>query len=104
MSDVAGDPVIPRAVFGIWWAALVLTLVVLVPLAVVLLHRTWRAARSIQGYAAEALAATTGVAAGTRNIVALDTTIAVAGEMVELSSGIAAKLDTTATVLAQRAD
>ena len=45
----------PPLVFTIWMIGLVLTLLVFVPLAVVLLHRLWRAARSIQLYAREAL-------------------------------------------------
>ncbi|MBA3970285.1 MAG: hypothetical protein H0X52_09300, partial [Gemmatimonadetes bacterium] len=44
-------PLFPPAVYTIWWIGLILTLVVFVPLSVFLLHRTWRAARSIQLYA-----------------------------------------------------
>ena len=41
----------------IWATGLAVTLLVFVPFSVVLLHRLWRAARSIQLYAREALSA-----------------------------------------------
>jgi hypothetical protein len=97
-------PLFPPAVYTIWWIGLILTLVVFVPLSVFLLHRTWRAARSIQLYAADALAAAAGIAGNTQHIPALDATIGVAGEMLETAGGVVNKLDTVATVLAQRAE
>lgn len=99
----AAAPLFPPAVFAIWWIGLIVTLVVVIPLAVYLLHRTWRAARSIQRYAAEALAAAGGVAAHTARLGALDDTIAVAGEILGVARGVVGKLDTAATVLAERA-
>ena len=98
------DATMPPAVFVIWWAGLLLTLVVFVPLSVYLLHRTWVAARSINRYAAEALTAAAGIAGNTKYIPALDDTIAVGSAMVGVGGQIAAKLDTAATVLAQRAE
>ncbi len=100
----ATEPLFPPAVYTIWWIGLILTLVVLVPWAVYLLHRTWRAARSIQRYAVDALAAAAGIAGNTRNVAALDTTIAVAGEMLGAAGRVVAKLDAVATVLAARAE
>ncbi len=97
-------PLFPPAVYTLWWIGLILTLVVFVPLSVFLLHRTWRAARSIQLYAADALAAAAGIAGNTQHIPALDATIGVAGEMLETAGGVVDKLDTVATVLAQRAE
>jgi hypothetical protein len=97
-------PLFPPAVYTIWWIGLILTLVVFVPLSVFLLHRTWRAARSIQLYAADTLAAAAGIAGNTQHIPALDATIGVAGEMLETAGGVVNKLDTVATVLAQRAE
>lgn len=94
----------PDAVYTIWWIGLILTLVVFVPLSVYLLHRTWVAARSIQHYAADALAAAAGIAGHTQHIPALDTTISVAGSMLGTAGGIVEKLDTAATVLAQRVE
>lgn len=96
-------PLLPPAVLVIWWIGLALTLLVFAPLSVYYLHRTWVAARSIRRYAEEALTAAAGIAGNTRHIPALDETIAVGGAMVGVAGEIAAKLDTAATVLAQRA-
>lgn len=97
------SPLVPQAVYTIWWVGLVATLVVFVPLAVALLHRTWRAARAIERYTADALAAAAGIVANTQHIVALDATIGVAGDMLGSAGAVAGKLDTVATVLAERA-
>ncbi len=93
----------PNAVFVLWWIGLGVTLVLFVPLSVMLLHRTYVAARSINRYAAETLTAAAGIAANTSHIPALDSTIAVGSAMVGVAGQIAEKLDTAATVLAQRA-
>jgi hypothetical protein len=98
------DSVMPNAVYVIWGIGLIVTLVVFVPLAVYVLHRTWRAARSIQWYAAEALTAAAGIAGNTKYVPALDDTISVAGQMLGVAGGIVNKLDTAATVLAERAE
>ena len=84
--------------------ACLITLGAFVPLSVYLLHRTYVAARSIRRYADEALTAAAGIAGNTKHIPALDTTIAVAGPMIAVAGQISAKLDTAATVLAQRAE
>jgi hypothetical protein len=94
--------VIPAAVHTIWWIGLIVTLVVLVPLAVYSLHRTWRSARSIQRYAAEALQAAAGIERNTRNVRALDDTIAIATDMLGAAGAVERKLDTLASVLEQR--
>ena len=93
---------VPDAVYTIWWAGLIITLLVFVPLAVYLLHRTWRSARSIQRYAAETLQAAGGIARNTAKITALDSTIAVAGDMLVAAGAAERKLDTVATVLEER--
>ncbi|MDQ6886195.1 MAG: hypothetical protein M3068_02760 [Gemmatimonadota bacterium] len=98
------EPLMPHTVYVIWWTGLVVTLVVFVPLSVYLLHRTFVAARSIRSYAAQALTAAAGVAGNTQHIPALDSTIAVGSAMVGVAGQIAKKLDTAATVLAQRVD
>lgn len=87
----------------IWWIGLLVTLVFFVPVAVVSLHLTWRAANSIRRYAAEALTAAAGIAGNTRHIPALDTTIAVATDMLGAAGQVVGKLDTIATVLEERA-
>lgn len=93
----------PDAVYTIWWVGLIVTLLIFVPLAVYLLHRTWRAARSIERYAADALEAAKGIAGNTAHISALDTTVDVAGDMLETAGKVDAKLSTIADVLARRA-
>ncbi len=95
--------VVPDVVYTIWWAGLVLTLVVFVPLAVYLLHRLWRTAQSIQIYAREALTAAAGIAGNTGQIGALDQTIQVATEMLSVASAIEQKLGAVTGVLAARA-
>jgi len=101
MSDTPG--MFPAAVFTIWWVGLILTLAMFVPLAVYYLNRTWMAARSIQLLAADALTAAAGIAGNTANIVALDTTIEVATQILGTAGSVAGKLDTVANVLEQRA-
>jgi len=96
-------PVMPNAVYTIWWLGLIVTLVVFVPLAVYLLHRTWLAARSIERYAADTLRAAAGIVANTKNIVALDATISVADDMLAGAGAVVDKLNTTANALAERA-
>jgi hypothetical protein len=93
---------VPQAVYTIWWAGLIVTLVVFVPLAVYSLHRTWHSARSIQRYAAETLRAAGGIARNTANIKALGATISVAGEMLGSAGAVERKLNTVATVLEER--
>ena len=93
---------IPDAVYAIWWVGLIVTLVVFVPLAVYSLHRAWRSARSIQRYAADALQAAAGIERNTRNVRALDDTIAVATEVLGAAGAVERKLDTVAGVLEER--
>jgi hypothetical protein len=88
----------------IWAAGLAITLVVFVPLSVILLHRLWRAARSIQLYARDALTAAAGIAANTGNIGALDDTIQTAGAMLTTASAIEQKLNGATALLARRAE
>lgn len=104
MSDTTSAQLMPDAVYAIWWAGLILTLVVFVPLSVYLLHRTWLAARAIRRNADEALTAAAGIAGNTQQIPALDATIAVGTAMVGVAGEISSKLDTAATVLAARAE
>lgn len=101
---MASETLVPPVVYTIWWIGLVLTLVVFVPLAVVLLHRLWRTARSIQLYAHDALTAAAGIAGHTGHIGALDETIHVATEILTTAGAIEQKLDTATAVLAGRAD
>ncbi len=88
----------------IWAVGVVLTLVVFVPLAVALLHRLWRAAREIQLYAREALAAAAGIAGNTAQIGALDQTIQTATVILSTAGAIEQKLNAATGLLARRAE
>ena len=86
-----------------WAAALLLVVLVIVPLAVLLLHRTLRAAISIRRYLDEMLVAGVGIAGNTASIKALDDTIGVAVAMVGVAGNIKSHSGTIASVLAGRA-
>jgi len=68
---------VPGSVLALWWGALAVTVVVVVPLAIYLLHRTWRAAREIQRYTREALEAGQGIADHVSHLTKLDDTVGV---------------------------
>lgn len=101
---MTNEPLFPPLVFTIWTAGLAITLLVFVPLSVVLLHRLWLAARSIQIYAREALAAAAGIAGNTAHIGALDDTIAVASSILATAGEIEQKLGAATGILAKRAE
>lgn len=94
---------LPEAVYTIWQVVLFIVIVVIVPLAIFLLHRTLNAAIHIRRYLREMLAAGVGIAENTSSITALNDTIAVAGGMVGTAGNLKEHSDTIATVLAQRA-
>ena len=94
---------LPFAIYVIWWAVLLVVILVIVPLAIALLHRTLRAALSIRRYLAEMLEAGVGIAGNTSSITALNDTIRVAGAMVATAGSIKEHTGTIATVLSQRA-
>ena len=98
------EPLMPHSVYVLWWVGLIVTLVVFVPASVYLLHRTYAASRDIRQYADDALTAAAGIAGNTKYIPALDSTSAVGSAMVGVAGQIVTKLDTAATVLAQRAE
>lgn len=95
-------PTLPAAVYFVWWAAIVATALV-VPIAVLLLHRTHNAAWSIRRYLAEMEAAGGGIAANTAPISALNDTRAVADGMLKTAGGLFEHSGTIAQVLSQRA-
>ena len=74
---------IPETAYWIWGITLGLITFVIVPLALYLLHRALRAARSIERYTREALEAGAGIAANTAAIAALEETIATAASLRE---------------------
>ena len=79
---------IPTVVYVIWWATLIVAVVVVLPLAVYLLHRTLMAARQIERYAALALEGGVGIAGNTENIAALEGTITTATGILETARSI----------------
>ena len=91
------------AVEWIWAATLAVVIVVIVPLAIALLHRTFNAAWSIRRYLREMLRAGVGIAGNTASVTALNDTIRVAGTLVETAGSIKEHTGTIASVLAARA-
>ena len=87
----------------LWAVTLLLVVVVILPLAVLLLHRTLRAAISIRRYLDEMLTAGVGIAGNTASIKALDDTIGVAVAMVGVAGNIKSHSATIASVLSARA-
>ena len=87
----------------IWAATLLVVIVIIVPLAISLLHRTFSAAWSIRRYLREMLQAGVGIAGNTAPITALNDTIRVAGTLVETAGSIKQHSGTIANVLATRA-
>ena len=79
---------VPGAVYVIWRVMLVVAVVVVLPVAVYLLHRLWRAARSIERYTGDALAAGLGIARNTAAIAALDETVRLGGELGSAAASI----------------
>lgn len=96
-------PTLPSIVYAVWWTVLLVVLIVIVPLAISLLHRTLRAALSIRRYLAEMLTAGVGIAGNTASIAALNDTIGVAGGMLKTAGNLKQHSGTIATVLSQRA-
>ena len=76
------------AALWIWAITLAVVTVVIVPIAVYLLHRTLRAARSIERYTRESLAAGVGIASNTGAIAALDDTIRAASALLEAAEAL----------------
>jgi hypothetical protein len=94
---------LPDAVYAIWWTTLIVVVVVIVPLAVALLHRTLRAAKSIGRYLDEMLEAGVAIANNTSSIPALKDTIAVGSGMLATAGNLREHSGTIAKVLATRA-
>lgn len=94
----------PAAVRALWWVALGLTVLVIVPLAVYLLHRTWQAARNIRRYTAEALEAGAGIAENAVAVEALEETVERAGPLTERAAALEEAADELAGILSRRSD
>lgn len=83
-----------QAVLILWTILLVVT-VLLLPLIISLLHRTWRASRNIERYFKEMNEAGGGIAGNTAHITALNDTIGVATTML----GVAGQIDENAATI-----
>ena len=79
----------------ILWAILLVVTVLLLPLIISLLHRTWRASRNIERYFKEMNEAGGGIAGNTAHITALNDTIGVATTML----GVAGQIDENAATI-----
>ena len=79
---------VPGAVYAIWWVMLVAAVVVVLPVVVYLLHRLSRAARSIERYTSDALAAGLGIARNTAAVGALDETARLGGDLGSAAASI----------------
>ena len=91
-----------QAVLILWTILLVVT-VLLLPLIVSLLHKTWVASRNIERYFKEMLDAGLGIAGNTEHIKALNDTISVAGGMLDVAGNINENANTIQGALADRA-
>jgi hypothetical protein len=94
---------LPLAVYTIWWITLLIVIVVIVPLAIALLHRTMVASQSIKRYFADMLAAGVGIAENTSSVPELKKTIAVGTAMVETAGRLDEHSAAIANLLAARA-
>ena len=89
--------------YGIWIATLLVVALLIVPVAVSFLARALTAARAIERYLADMLAAGVQVANHTGAVPALDQTIEAAVAMKPVASAIEAKTAAVAALIAQRA-
>jgi hypothetical protein len=79
---------VPSTVIVIWWIALILTVLVVLPLAVYLLQRTLTAARQIEGNLARARDAGVGISRNTAETRQLNTTLEAAPVLIDSASNI----------------
>lgn len=93
---------LPHAIYVVWMTTLGIV-VLLVPVAVGLLHRTLRAALSIRRYLGEMETAGVGIAGNTASVTALNDTRAVAQDMLQSAAGLHEHSAAIAQVLSQRA-
>lgn len=94
---------LPTAVYIIWWLAIIIVVVAIVPLAVSLLRRTLAGAQSIQGYMEEMLAAGVQIAGHTSAVEALKDTIDTAGTMVGVAGNLKENSGEIVGILGERA-
>jgi hypothetical protein len=93
---------VPTSVVTIWWIALIVTAVVVLPLAVYLLNRTLRAARQIEYYLARARHACGGIAENTGETERLNATLTAAPGLLEPAAGIERGCETLTRTFTER--
>ncbi len=94
---------VPLLVAIVWWLMLIVTVLVIVPILLRLLHRMYLAARQLEHNTARALAGGVGIAGNTANVAALTATIEVATDILGSSRGIEEHTATIESALAARA-
>ena len=87
----------------ILWTVLLVVTVLLLPLIVSLLHRTWVASRNIERYFKEMLEAGLGIAGNTDHVKALDDTISVASGILGVAGEINNNAETIKGAVSERA-
>jgi len=85
------------------WAILLVVTVLLLPLIVGLLHKTWKASRKIERYFKEMNEAGLGIASNTEAVSSLNDTIGVASTMLTVAGDINENAETIKNALAGRA-
>ncbi len=95
---------VPSYVIVIWWIALALTALVVLPLAVYLLNRTLTAARRIEHNLNEARRAAAGIQANTREANQLNVTLEAAPAIVQSGAAIESGSGELTRTLAGRLD
>lgn len=95
---------VPTSIVVIWWIALILTVVAVLPLTVYLLNRTLRAARQIEFYLARARDAGVGLASNTAETRQLDVTLDAAPELLEPAERIANGTESLSRTLVGRVE
>lgn len=80
-----------NAAFVLWWMALVITVVLVLPIVLYLLNRTFRSANDIRIYTAEILAAAQGLAHNLDGVKELDRTPTLALRVREAASALVAE-------------
>lgn len=94
---------LPGVVALIWGGMLLVTVLLVVPVVIRLLHRTYLAARQLEHDTARALAGGVGIAGNTANIEALKSTIEVATDILGTSRSIEEHAATIESAMAGRA-
>lgn len=82
-----------NAAYWIWGTTLAIITFLVVPLALHLLHKTLKAAMSVERYARESLTAGVGIANNTAAIPALEQTLATAGSLIAATKLLQARAD-----------